>query len=86
MIGGIIGDLAASTYLRDKELFYKQLIDEKSTLSEYGLTVFAANKILYDNDKAGKTISHLDAKAIFDNYFAEHSAFTGYTPHYHLNE
>lgn len=86
MIGGIIGDLAASTFLRDKELFYKQLIDEKSTLSEYGLTIFAANKILYENDKAGQTISHLDAKAIFDNYFAEHSAFTGYAPHYHQNE
>ena len=86
MIGGIIGDLAASTYIRDKELFYKQLIDEKSTLSEYGLTVFIANKILYDNDKAGQSISHLDAKAIFDNYFAKHSAYTGHTPHYHLNQ
>lgn len=39
MLGGIYGDLAASTYLRDKEVFYRQLYDEKATLSEYGLTI-----------------------------------------------
>lgn len=33
MIGGIYSDLAASTYLRDPKVFYKQLFDEKSTIS-----------------------------------------------------
>lgn len=41
MIGGIIGDLAASTYLRNPKVFYKQLFDDKATLSEYGLSILA---------------------------------------------
>ena len=39
MLGGIIGDLAASTYLREPQVFYKQLFDERATLSEYGLSI-----------------------------------------------
>lgn len=39
MLGGIIGDLAASTYLRDPNCYYRQLIDEKVTLLEYGLAI-----------------------------------------------
>jgi len=46
MIGGIYGDLAASTYLRDPKVFYKQLFDEKATISEYGLAILAAANIL----------------------------------------
>ncbi len=46
MIGGIYGDLAASTYLRDPKVFYKQLFDEKATISEYGLATLAAANIL----------------------------------------
>lgn len=41
MLGGIIGDLAASTYLRDPQVFYKQLFDDKATLSEYGMSILA---------------------------------------------
>lgn len=72
MLGGIIGDLAASTYLRDKDTFYSRLIDDESTLSEFGLTIFAANNILYGNDRVGDTISDMDVKAAFDKYFSEH--------------
>lgn len=85
MIGGIIGDLAASTYLRDKEVFYKQLFDDKATLSEYGLSIIAANNLLFENDRAGETISHVDAKKLFDKYFDEHPENIGYTPQCHLN-
>ena len=46
MIGGIYGDLAASTYLRDPKVFYKQLFDENATISEYGLSILAAANIL----------------------------------------
>jgi len=46
MLGGIIGDLAASTYLRDPDCFYRQLIDDKATLSEYGLSVIATYAFL----------------------------------------
>lgn len=49
MIGGIIGDLAVSTYLRDKDTFYRQLIDDRATLSEYGLSLLASAKFMYDN-------------------------------------
>lgn len=41
MLGGIYGDLAASTYLRDPKVFYSKLFDEKATLSEYGLSIVA---------------------------------------------
>lgn len=41
MLGGIYGDLAASTYLRDPKIFYERLFDDKATLSEYGLSVIA---------------------------------------------
>ena len=46
MLGGIIGDLAADTYLRDKKTFYRQLFDEHATLSEYGLSVLATSSAL----------------------------------------
>lgn len=42
MLGGIIGDLAASTYLRNPECFYRQLIDDKATLSEYSLSILVS--------------------------------------------
>lgn len=41
MLGGIYGDLAASTYLQNPKVFYKKLFDERATLSEYGLTILA---------------------------------------------
>ena len=46
MLGGIIGDLAASTYLRNPDCFYRQLIDDKATLSEYGLSIIATYAFL----------------------------------------
>lgn len=46
MLGGIIGDLAASTYLRNPDCFYRQLIDDKATLSEYGLSIIVTYAIL----------------------------------------
>lgn len=46
MLGGIIGDLAASTYLREPQVFYKQLFDERATLSEYGLSILATVSFL----------------------------------------
>ena len=46
MIGGIYGDLAATTYLHRPEVFYKQLFDEKATLSEYGLSIIATYALL----------------------------------------
>ena len=49
MIGGIIGDLAADTYLRDKATFYRQLFDDKALLSEYGLSVIATSTYLFDH-------------------------------------
>lgn len=51
MIGGIIGDLAASTYLRDPQVFYKQLFDEKATLSEYGLSIIAVASSLMESSE-----------------------------------
>ena len=54
MLGGIIGDLAASTYLRDPQVFYEQLFDERATLSEYGLSILATvdyiQSLLKDTD------------------------------------
>lgn len=53
MIGGIIGDLAASTYLLDSDTFYRQLIGDRATLSEYGLAVYAAvNPSHHNSDRA----------------------------------
>lgn len=40
MIGGIIGDLAASTYLSDKEDFYARLVGRDATVSEYSIAAF----------------------------------------------
>ena len=45
MLGGIIGDLAAS-YLREPQVFYKQLFDEGATLSEYGLSILATASLI----------------------------------------
>lgn len=39
MLGAIIGDMAADLWQRDKTKFYRQLIDEKISLSEYGKAV-----------------------------------------------
>lgn len=55
MLGGIYGDLAASTYLRDPKIFYERLFDDKATLSEYGLTILAQSELCgltYDAPKS----------------------------------
>lgn len=46
MLGGLYGDLAASTYLRDPQIFYHQLFDDKATLSEYSLSILATYAFL----------------------------------------
>lgn len=62
MIGGIIGDIAASTYLREQQVFYTQLFDERATLSGYGLSISAtasllrASHIAYTNKEQSKEI------------------------------
>lgn len=86
MLGGIIGDFAASTYLRDKNVFYRQLFDEKAALSEYGLSIFAANDILFHNDKAENPLLADDAKILFDRFMRAHSENTGFTPPCHLSQ
>lgn len=53
MIAGIIGDLAASTWLRDKSVFYHKLFDEEATISEYGLSAIAAAAVLADAESTG---------------------------------
>ena len=49
MFGAIIGDLAANTYLRRKETFYSQLIDDDARLSELNLSVIWASKFANSN-------------------------------------
>lgn len=44
MLGAIIGDLAASTYMRDKNEFYTRLIGETATVSELSVAVLWAAK------------------------------------------
>ena len=39
MLGAIIGDLAASTYLRDKNEFYAHLIGKDAIVSELSVAV-----------------------------------------------
>ena len=42
MTGAIIGDLAASTYLNDKEEFYARLVGRDATVSEYSIAALLA--------------------------------------------
>ena len=49
MFGAIIGDLAADTYLRNKDIFYNQLIDEEAHLSELSLSVLWAANFANEN-------------------------------------
>lgn len=44
MLGAIIGDLAASTYMRDKNEFYARLVGERATASELSVSVLWAAK------------------------------------------
>lgn len=57
MLGGLYGDLAADTYLRDKKAFYCELFDEQATLSQYGHEILAhstvlGNENLFDANRA----------------------------------
>ena len=42
MIGALIGDLAASTWEKDKSIFYSNLIVPESQPSIYGITLMSA--------------------------------------------
>lgn len=71
MIAGIIGDLAASTWLRDKSAFYQRLFDSEATISEYGLSTIAATAVL-DNATGCNTKNDSDERArrIFSSYIS----------------
>jgi len=49
MIGAIIGDLAASTYLQDPSVFYERLFSDDACLSEKGKLIFEGASILNEN-------------------------------------
>lgn len=51
MLGGLYGDLAADTYLRDKKAFYRELFDEQATLSQYGREILAHAAVLGDENR-----------------------------------
>lgn len=70
MIGGIIGDLAASTYLRDKNTFYCQLFDISATLSEFGIAILASAKYLYDNPRSGQAGNQEEFTRILSSYLS----------------
>ncbi len=53
MHGAIIGDLAAWTWYHNKEAFYKKLIAEEAPLSEYGATMIAMAKPIFENQEIG---------------------------------
>jgi len=49
MLGAIIGDIAASTYINDHSAFYDRLISDDAGLSEKGKLIFEAVNILNEN-------------------------------------
>lgn len=65
MLGAIIGDLAASTYLRDKNEFYSNLIGKDATVSELSVAVLWTIKAvcewnhLNDDLRLKQFIAHL---------------------------
>ncbi len=90
MLGGIIGDLAAS-YLREPQVFYKQLFDEGATLSEYGLSILATASLLRASHIAFTDTER--CKGFFLNYFgsddtaqiSEYAAIWKYEPNMRLS-
>lgn len=70
MIGGIIGDLAASTYLRDKNTFYRQLFDDSATLSEFGIAILASAKYLYDNPRSEQAGNQEEFTRLLDTFLS----------------
>jgi len=58
MLGAIIGDLAASTYINDHSVFYDRLISDDACLSEKGKLIFEAVNILNDNRFAERDRFH----------------------------
>ena len=59
MLGAIIGDLAASTYINDHSAFYDRLISDDASLSEKGKLIFEAVEILNENRFAEPDRFHL---------------------------
>ena len=49
MIGALIGDLAASTWEKDKSIFYSNLIVPESQPSIYGITLMSAANLKITN-------------------------------------
>ena len=86
MIAGIIGDLAASTWLRDKSVFYHKLFDEEATISEYGLSTIAAAAVLDNAESTGTiatTMALANARAAFSRhiYHCHNAVPTSPMPH-----
>lgn len=51
MLGAIIGDLAAWTWQHDKSSFYKKLMADNAPLSEYGATILAMSKPVFEHQR-----------------------------------
>lgn len=71
MIGGIYGDLAASTYLHDPQVFYKQLFDEKATISEYGLSILATANILRNHQGEYTDKDRIRCREVVQHYLED---------------
>lgn len=50
MFGALIGDLATWTWQNNKDFFYRQLMAEEATLSEYGATILGASKLICNGE------------------------------------
>lgn len=89
MIAGIIGDLAASTWLRDKSVFYHKLFDEEATISEYGLSAIAAAAVLADAESTGADCDNDGAlertRRIFSSYIYHCHNAVPTSPKPHVN-
>lgn len=55
MLGAVIGDLAAYTWQKDKDVFYKQLISEKVKMSEFGLMAFQMAPLVFSHKDSDNT-------------------------------
>lgn len=51
MLGAIIGDMAAWTWQHEKSSFYKKLLSDHAPISEYGATILAMSKPLFENQR-----------------------------------
>lgn len=83
MIGGIIGDLAASTYLRDKDEFYIRLVGRNAMVSELSiaalLAVRTAEAAILPTLDDFRRVSNLSCLEIAPEYLCAQAE--AYSPH-----